>query len=166
MNGLKLTPFKKKKKKVFLADMYHLGPYPNPLQLVFETTYLPLLVSSQFKVLASFDGQLFSVFAGCTLHTQHNLLGCFCLDTNQYRVYFYINNRSSEPNKMCISIETKTENHCSTTSSFSNNRNQVELSNEVYLFAIWDCQIWWEFIFPKITFQTQLQNVQASIPSI
>ena len=37
---------------------------------------------------------------------------------------------------MCISIETKTENHCSTTSSFSNNRSQVELSNEVHLFAI------------------------------
>ena len=84
MNGLK-HHFQNKQKK--LADMYHLGPYPPPLKLIFETAYLPLLVSSQFEVLASFDGQLFSVFAGCTLHTQHNLLGRFCLDTNQYRVY-------------------------------------------------------------------------------
>lgn len=45
--------------------------------------YLSFLVSTQFKMLASFEGNLFSVLALCTFHTKNNFLGCFRL--NEYR---------------------------------------------------------------------------------
>lgn len=40
---------------------------------------LPLLVSSYFKVFTSLQGQLVTVLAFGTLKTQHNLLGCLRL---------------------------------------------------------------------------------------
>merc|ERR1711976_241939 len=40
---------------------------------------LSLLVTSQFKMLASLDGQLFPEFAGGAFHSQNNFLCCFSL---------------------------------------------------------------------------------------
>ena len=40
---------------------------------------LSLLVTTQLKVLASFDGQLFSIFTLCAFHSQHYLPGCLGL---------------------------------------------------------------------------------------
>lgn len=39
---------------------------------------LPLLITTQFKVFASFQWNLFSVFAFRTFHPQNNFLCCFC----------------------------------------------------------------------------------------
>jgi hypothetical protein len=41
---------------------------------------LSFLVASQFKMLASFQWGLFAIFAFGTFHTQHNFLGCLCLE--------------------------------------------------------------------------------------
>jgi len=41
----------------------------------FDSFYLPLLVTSKFKVFAAFDGQLFPVLARRAFQTQSNL---FC----------------------------------------------------------------------------------------
>ena len=52
----------------------------NTVTNYFNNTYLPLLVTTQFKMFTSLDRQLLPVFAFCTFHTQNNLscgLGLF-----------------------------------------------------------------------------------------
>lgn len=43
--------------------------------------YLSLLVTTQFEMFATFQRNLLSVFALGTLHSQHNFLRCFSLET-------------------------------------------------------------------------------------
>lgn len=67
---------------VFFCLNYKIFYFTNVKQketLELDHLSLTFLVSAQLEMLATLDWRLFTEFAFCAFHTQHNLFGCFCL---------------------------------------------------------------------------------------